>query len=106
LASKRLININLVEISFALHFTKTIILNFISHLQYVFYLGHLSNLYYIMSDVKQHLNAKTSILGKQFTLVVTFDGLFLCLNVSFWAKALIKMSQNVTKLLILTTKIN
>jgi len=33
LASERLINIDLVEISFAfaLHFTKTIILNFISH---------------------------------------------------------------------------
>jgi len=31
LASKRLIDIDLVE-AFALHFTKTIILNFISHL--------------------------------------------------------------------------
>jgi len=61
LASKRLINIDSVENSFAfaLHFTKTIILNFISHLQYVLYLNHLSHLYYIMSDVKHHVNAKT-----------------------------------------------
>jgi len=70
-------------------------LNFISHLQYVFYLGHLSNLYYIMSDVKQHLNAKTSILGKQYTLAVTFDGLFLCLNVSFILSK--RFNRNVTK---------
>jgi len=63
LASKRLININLVEISFAfaLHFTKTTILNFISHLKYMLYSDHLSHLYYIMSDVKHHVNAKTSI---------------------------------------------
>jgi len=58
-----------------------------------------------MSDVKQHVNAKTSILGRQYTTAVTFDGSFLCLNVSFWAKKLLKMSQN-GKSLILTTKIN
>jgi len=33
-----------------------------------------------MSDVKHHVNAKTSILGKQYTMAVTFDGSFLCLN--------------------------
>jgi len=59
------------------------ILNFISHLQYVLYLDHQSNLYYIMSAVKHHVNAKTSILGRQYTMVVTFDGSILCLNVSF-----------------------
>jgi len=86
LANKRLINIDLVEISFAfvLHFTKTIILNFITHL---------SNLYYIMSDVKRHVNPNTSILGSQYTMAVTFDGSFFCLNVSFWAK----FTRNVTK---------
>jgi len=34
-----------------------------------------------MSDVKHHVNANTSILGRQYTLAVTFDGSFLCLNV-------------------------
>jgi len=35
-----------------------------------------------MSDiVKHHVNAKTSILGRQYTMAVTFDGSFLCLNV-------------------------
>jgi len=40
-----------------------------------------------MSDVKHHVNAKTSILGRQYTMAVTFDGSFLCLN----------FTQNVTK---------
>jgi len=31
-----------------------------------------------MSDVKHHVNAKTSILGRQYTITVTFDGSFLC----------------------------
>jgi len=39
-----------------------------------------------MSEVKHHVNANTSILGRQYTLAVTFDGSFLCMNVSFWAK--------------------
>jgi len=39
----------------------------------VLYLDHLSNLYYIMSDVKHHVNAKTSILGRQYTMAVTFE---------------------------------
>jgi len=43
-----------------------------------------------MSDVKHDVNAKTSILGRQYTMTVSFDGSFLCLNVSFWA-------ENVTK---------
>jgi len=47
-----------------------------------FTIDHLNNLYYIMSGGK-HQNAKTSILGRQYTLAVTFDGSFLCLNVSF-----------------------
>jgi len=54
-----------------------------------------------MSDIKPHVNANTSILGRQYT-AVTFDGSFLCLNVSFWAKNLLEMSQN-GNLLILTT---
>jgi len=29
-----------------------------------------------MSDVKHPVNAKTSILGRQYTMAVTFDGLF------------------------------
>jgi len=57
-----------------------------------------------MSDVKHHVNAKTSILGKQYTMAVTFDGSFLCLNVIL-SKNLFEMSQN-GKLLILTTKNN
>jgi len=69
----------------------------------VLYLDHPSNLYYIISDVKHHVNANTSILGRQYTTAVTFDGSFLYLNVSFWAKNLLEMSQN-GKLLILTTK--
>jgi len=56
-----------------------------------------------MSDFKHDVNAKTSILGRQYTMAVTFDGSFLCLNVSFWAEKFLKMSQN-GKLLILTTK--
>jgi len=36
-------------------------------------------------------------------MTVTFDGPFLCLNVSFGAENVLKMSQN-GKLLILTTK--
>jgi len=56
-----------------------------------------------MSDVKHHVNAMSSILGRQYTMAVTFDWSFL--NVSFWAKNLLEMSQN-GKLLILTTKIN
>jgi len=39
-----------------------------------------------MSEVKHYVNAKTSILGRQYTMAVAFDGLFLWLNVSFWAK--------------------
>jgi len=61
-----------------------------------------------MSDVKHLVNAKTSILGRQYTMAVTFFLLvttFLCLNVSFWAKHLLEMPQN-GKLLILTTKVN
>jgi len=27
-----------------------------------------------MSDVKDHVNKKTSILGRQYTMAVTFDG--------------------------------
>jgi len=46
-----LINIDLVVISFALHFPQTILLNYTSHLLFVFYLAYLSNLYFIMSDV-------------------------------------------------------
>jgi len=53
-----------------------------------------------MSDVKHEVNAKTSILGRQYTMTVTFDGSFLCLNVILSGK----FPQNVTKLLILTTK--
>jgi len=56
-----------------------------------------------MSDVKHDVNAKTSILGSQYTMTVTFNGSFLCLNMSFWAENFLKMSQN-GKLLILTTK--
>jgi len=29
-----------------------------------------------MLDVKHHMNAKTSILGRQYTMAVTFDGSF------------------------------
>jgi len=58
-----------------------------------------------MSDVKLHVNAKASILGRQYTKAVTCDGSFLCLIVSFWEKKILEMSQN-GKLLILTTKIN
>jgi len=36
-----------------------------------------------MSDFKPYVNANTSTLGRQYTMVVTFDGSFLCLNVSF-----------------------
>jgi len=64
---------------------------------------YLSNLYFIMSDVKPDVNAKTSILGRQYTMTVTFDGSLLCLNASFWAENVLKMSQN-GKLLILITK--
>jgi len=39
-------------------------------------------------------DAKTSILGRQYTMVVTFDGSLLRLNASFWAK---KLTRNVTK---------
>jgi len=63
----------------------------------VFYLDDLSDL----SDIKHHVNAKTSILGRQYTTAVTSDGTFL----SFGAKNVLDMSQN-GKLLILTTKIN
>jgi len=38
-----------------------------------------------MSDVKLHVNANVA---------ATFDGSFLCLKVSFWAKKLLEMSQN------------
>jgi len=47
-----------------------------------------------VSDVKYHANAKTLILGRQYTMTVTFDGSFLCLNVSFLSK---KSTRNVTK---------
>jgi len=57
-----------------------------------------------MSDIKPHLNANTSILGRQYTMAVTFDGSFLCLNGSFWAKNLLEMSQNGN--LLILTKIN
>jgi len=36
-----------------------------------------------MSDVKHHVNANTSILGRQYTLAVTFDGSF-CVWMSLW----------------------
>jgi len=36
-----------------------------------------------MSDVKHDVNAKTSILGRQYTMTVTFDGSFLCLMCHF-----------------------
>jgi len=66
----------------------------------VLYLDHLSNLYYIMSDVKHHANANTSILGRQYTggniIWVVFVQKF---------EQKLEMSQN-GKLLILTTKIN
>jgi len=39
-------------------------------------------------------DAKTSILGRQYTMVVTFDGSLLRLNASFWAKNWLEMSQN------------
>jgi len=29
-----------------------------------------------MSDVKHHVNSKTSILGRQYKMAVTFDGSF------------------------------
>jgi len=55
-----------------------------------------------MSDIKAHVNANTSILGRQYTMAVTFDGSFLCSKNS---KNLLEMSQN-GNLIILTTKIN
>jgi len=61
----------------------------------VLYLNHLS----------KYVNAKTSILGRQYTMAVTFDGSFLCLNVTFRVYILLKMTQN-GKLLILTAKMN
>jgi len=33
-----------------------------------------------MSDVKYHVNAKTSIFGRQYTMAVTYDGSFVCLK--------------------------
>jgi len=47
---------------------------------------------------------QTSILGRQYTMRVTFDRSFLCLNVSFYVENELQMSQN-GRLLILTTKV-